>query len=82
MIKSNEFDRVLALGEIAYMSDGVLYRGREATAVMVESEDDLTALAGLVHPGSIAFTAGFAAAWQLAADGTWTEWLIGGGDET
>ena len=68
---SDNFAKTLSMGEVAYMKDGDLMRGREAAAVMVESSDDLTALAALVNPGSIAFTAGMGNIWQLKADGTW-----------
>ena len=68
---SNNYQKIMTLGEIAYMLDGVLMDGREAKMVMVESDDDLTDLAGIVNPGSIAFTAGMGDIWQLKADGTW-----------
>lgn len=51
-----------------------------SVVVMVSSESDLTALAGKVGPGSIAYTSGWQAAWQLGIDdSTWTQ-FIGGGD--
>lgn len=72
------YPMVMALGEIKFIdSDGALVAGSEASAVMITSEDDLEELAGLVQPGSIAFTAGMTDAWQLGADGTWTQWLGG-----
>ena len=69
-------------GRQAYVKSGALHQGEAAKAVMVESSDDLTALAGMVSPGSIAYTAGYGSVWQLDAAGSWqdvTEESGGGG---
>lgn len=80
--KGYDYNKIMSIGEMAYVdADGALVTGKEAMAVMVTDEDDLTALAGEVNPGSIAFTAGFKQAWQLKADGTWEQWL-GGSEES
>lgn len=72
---SRNFQQLMSLGEMAYVKDGELYRGREGTAVMVESSGDLEVLAGILNPGSIAFTAGFGNAWQLNTAGEWVQWM-------
>lgn len=72
------YQKILSLGEMSYMKDGTLVTGQHASAVMVESEDDLTDLAGVVNPGSIAFTAGMTGIWQLKADGTWQDCMEAG----
>lgn len=72
---ANEYGKVINMGEVKYVKDGDLYTGRTADAVMVEDEDDLTGLTGILNPGSIAFTAGYKEMWQLAADGTWVDML-------
>lgn len=51
--------------------NGVLIRGDNAPAVMVTGAGDLAEMAAIYPPGTIAYTAGFAAMWQLAADGSW-----------
>lgn len=66
-------ENVKTLGIIDYVKNGALYVNAEARAVCVTSEDDLEALPADYPPGSVAFTAGCAHMWQLAADGTWTE---------
>ena len=48
--------------------------------VMISDENDLTALAALVKPGTIAYVAGWTEAWQLDTDGTTWAQMIGGGD--
>ena len=60
-------------GRQAYVKSGALHQGEAAKAVMVESSDDLTALAGMVSPGSIAYTAGYGSVWQLDAAGSWQD---------
>jgi hypothetical protein len=64
-----------------YVFDGTdVVEIQGSAVVMVSSESDLTALAGKVGPGSIAYTSGWQAAWQLGIDdSTWTQ-FIGGGD--
>jgi len=44
--------------------------------IMIEDDDDLTALAAKVGAGTIAYTAGWKAAWQLDTDGeTWQQFI-------
>ncbi len=58
--------------ELDYVQDGVLHRGANAPSVMITAESDLALLPENTYvPGTIAYTAGFKAMWQLAADGTW-----------
>ena len=54
---------------IDVIKDGRLVRNVPATRILVTSESDLSHLQ--CCPGSIAYTAGFQSAWQLAADGRW-----------
>ena len=47
-----------------------------STTVMIASSDALTALAQKIGPGTIAYTSGWQAAWQLGMDGsTWTKFI-------
>ena len=59
------------IGNYVY-DDGEIKLIHPKIEVMVNSADDLTALALLVAPGSIAYTAGGVDKWQLGLDGTWT----------
>lgn len=69
--KDNEYvDVVQDRGNTDYLQGGVVYKNAPTKAVMVDSESDLSDLAGY-EPGSVAYTAGFKAMWQLSADGTW-----------
>lgn len=53
-------------------SDGKLHRGVVARTVMVTAQTDLANLPADYEPGTIAYTAGLANAWQKSAAGTWT----------
>lgn len=66
-------EKVLSkIGQLDYVQDGELHRGGTAPSVMVTAQADLSQLPGGVYPpGTIAYTAGFKAMWQLAADGSW-----------
>lgn len=59
------------IGQLDYVKDGTLHRGANAPSVMVTAEADLSQLPDVYPPGTIAYTAGFKAMWQLGADGTW-----------
>lgn len=59
------------------LAAGVFRVGPFAQAILIESADKLPALTGL-QPGSIAFTAGYAAVWQLDTDGTTWVQMVGG----
>lgn len=61
-------------------SDGKLHRGVTARTVMVTDGDDLAELPADYLPGTIAYTAGLADAWQLDAEGTWVR-IIGEDEE-
>lgn len=54
-----------------YVLDGKLYADAAGDIIQVESSSDLSDVAeACPHPGTIAYTAGFAHIWQLHADGT------------
>lgn len=59
------------IGQLDYVKDDILHRGANAPSVMVNSQDDLNQLPSVYPPGTLAYTAGFKAMWQLAADGSW-----------
>ena len=63
-------------GETDYVKDGVLHRGVNAASILVAGEADLQAIPkGLYSPGSVAYTAGFQAMWQLSVTGEWVPML-------
>lgn len=69
--------------EVAYVKNGVLLKGT-MEKIMVDDQSDLASLPEGIGPGSIAFTAGYASAWQKAANDTWgevTQEKGGGGGE-
>ena len=63
-------DLVGDIGNLDYVKDGEIVKNAPTAPVMVPDQAALALLTGY-EPGTVAFTAGFAAAWQLAADGTW-----------
>ena len=65
--------QAIAIGVTDYIKSGTLYKGSPILLVMVPAESDLSDLTDY-PPGTIAYTAGFASMWQLAADGTWADW--------
>lgn len=65
---------VRASSQMDYVQNGVLHVNGEARSVLVTAAADLAGLTGYA-PGSVAFTAGFKAMWQLAPDGTWVSIL-------
>ena len=75
--KLNLFHRIQTNGEGDYVnSDGDLVFGVNQRGVMVTAEADLANLpTELYAPGSVAFTAGFKAMWQLGADGEWVDMM-------
>ena len=79
---SGNYPSVMSVGEISYVKDGELCVGGKASVVMVNSESELTDIAGAVNPGSIAFTCGFVSAWQLNAAGEWVEFMPAEDDTT
>lgn len=53
-------------------SDGILHIYEKTRSVLVRSQNDLSNLpSGMYLPGTIAYTAGFQAMWQLNASGSW-----------
>ena len=65
-------EKVLSkIGQLDYVKDGELHRGGPAPSIMVTAQADLANLPDDYPPGTMAYTAGFKAMWQLAADGTW-----------
>lgn len=67
----NMIGRQQTSGETDFIKDGVLNRGTNAPSVMVTSETDLADLTEIYTPGTVAYTAGFKAMWQLNAAGAW-----------
>ena len=65
----------------AFVFDGTTIKDIQGSiTVLIGDDDDLTALAELVQPGTIAYLAGWTEAWQLDVDGaTWVQ-MIGGGE--
>lgn len=59
------------IGQLDYVQDGALHRGANVPSVMVTAQADLAELPDVYPPGTIAYTAGFKAMWQLGADGVW-----------
>ncbi len=67
------FDFVTTLGNVDYVDgNGKIKTEVPVACVMVRSSADKSLLADY-EPGTIAFTAGFAAIWQKKADGTWAD---------
>ena len=65
----------------SYVFDGTkVVEVSGSITVMISDDDDLTALASKVKPGTIAYLAGWTQAWQLDTDGTTWAQMIGGGD--
>lgn len=58
-------------GQVDYVKDGQLYVGANVPSVMVTDALILEELKPIYPPGTIAYTAGFKAMWQLDADGKW-----------
>lgn len=73
-------NQVLSEGD--YVQDGKLYYGAAPRSVLIEGEDQLSTLpTDLYEPGSIAYLAGVAKAWQLDTDRTTWKILIGQSEE-
>lgn len=63
------------IGQVDYVQDGKLHVGANAPSIMVTEEADLAHLPGIYPPGTVAYTAGFKAMWQLGADMAWVSML-------
>ena len=62
--------KVVPVGTTDILNGDELTRNSPAPAVMVAQQSDLASLDG--YPaGTIAYTAGFKAMWQLGLDGSW-----------
>lgn len=71
----NIIGRQQTSGEVDYLKDGTLNRGANAPSVMVASDDDLASLTDIYTPGTVAYTAGFKAMWQLDTAGNWVSMM-------
>ena len=63
------------IGQVDYVKDGELHRGANTPSVMVTAEADLAELPKDYPPGTVAYTAGFKAMWQLDSAGNWVSML-------
>lgn len=59
------------IGQTDYVQDGTLHRGANTPSIMVTAQTDLANLPDDYPPGTVAYTAGFKAMWQLNAAGEW-----------
>ena len=73
-MKKNDFYKYNINDISDYVKDGELHENAPTNAIMVESESDLANLEGY-YPGSVAYTAGFQAIWQLNSDGEWVSMI-------
>lgn len=58
-------------------TNGVLHMGSTGGGVLVRNASDVTALPESYAPGTMAHTAGWKAAWEKNASGTWVN-IVGG----
>lgn len=63
------------IGQVDYVQDGKLHVGTNPPSIMVTAEADLANLPDIYPPGTVAYTAGFKAMWQLDADMTWVSMM-------
>ena len=63
------------IGQVDYVKDGELHRGANTPSVMVTAEADLAELPKDYPPGTVAYTAGFKAMWQLDSAGNWVSMM-------
>lgn len=63
------------IGQVDYVQNGELHRGANTPSVMVTAEADLAELPKDYPPGTIAYTAGFKAMWQLDSAGNWVSMM-------
>ena len=59
------------IGQVDYVQDDKLHVGANTPSIMVTAETDFANLPDIYPPGTVAYTTGFKAMWQLGADGTW-----------
>lgn len=71
---TNNKTKVMSAGMNDVVIDGVLIKDMPAPSVLVTAQTDLANLPAY-PPGTIAYTAGFKAMWQLDASGGWVSIL-------
>lgn len=62
-------------GELDYVKNGVLYRGANASTILIGDESELNVLASICNPGSFAFNQDMSRMWQLDANETWVRMI-------
>lgn len=67
-------DMVQDTGNTDYVLDGVLYQNAPVKSVIVPDGNALADLEGY-EVGTVAYTAGFGAMWQLSANGEWVSMI-------
>lgn len=70
-MKTVHEDKLVKIGQADYVQNGMLHMGANAPTVMISAQSDLAELTDQYPPGTIAYTAGFKAMWQLGANGAW-----------
>lgn len=63
--------KVQETSSIGYVKDGKLFQDASAPVIQIESQSQLSDIANIPEcgPGTIAYTAGWKAAWQLKSNG-------------
>ena len=64
-------EKLSKTGRVDYIRDGILHRGANVPSILVNEQSELDALPKDYPPGTVAYTAGFKAMWQLGANGVW-----------
>lgn len=63
------------VGQTDYTDNDGLHSVGTASAVMISDKSELAELLKHYPPGTVAYTAGFKAMWQLSAAGTWVSMM-------
>lgn len=63
------------IGQVDYVKDGELHVGINTPSILVNSEAELSDLPDTYPPGTVAYTAGFKAMWQLDTAGNWVSMM-------
>lgn len=63
------------VGQTDYIDNNGLHSVGTASAVMISNESELAELLKHYPPGTLAYTAGFKAMWQLNAAGAWVSMI-------
>lgn len=74
-MKISSITKLVKTGQTDYVKDGTLHRGGNVPSVLVTAQSDLAQLPDDYPPGTVAYTAGFKALWQLSAAGEWVSIL-------